>query len=173
MCTIKRFAAILSLVGVMASSAKAEPNLSPELAPLAFMIGEWSGGGKTENGGSAHGISSIQAIVSGGALLRRDHIELSNVDGKPAGSFDQIMLIYAEQGAIHADYLDGTHVIHYVRADIEPNAVSFLSAEQSGKPVFRLIYSKTASATMHITFGMKPPGQSAFATIAEGDAQRK
>ncbi len=94
-------------------------------------------------------------------------------DGKSIGGYDQMMLIYPEAGTLHADFLDGQHVIHYVRVEMIPNqTVTFATAEGTGAPVFHLTYSKTDANTVHIKFEMAPPGQSAFKTIAEGDVQR-
>ncbi len=106
-------------------------------------------------------------------LLRRDHTDLFGPDGKPAGGFDQIMMIYAEGGTLHADYADGQHVIHYVSAVVVPQrSVTFTSAAIPNAPTFRLTYETTDGSTLAVRFAMEPPGQSTFVPIASGTLQR-
>lgn len=111
--------------------------------------------------------------ANGHALLRRDHTDLFDRDGKPAGGFDQIMMIYPENGSIHADYSDGKHVIHYDSATVVAGrSVAFMSTHQQGAPVFKLSYELTQPETLAVTFAMAPPGQSEFKPIASGTARR-
>lgn len=169
-----RIAPIIAILTLNAIAASADsPALSRQLAPLSFILGDWNGSGKIENGGTAKGVSSIHPVLGGAGILRRDRTDLFAADGKSIGGYDQMMLIYPEAGTLHADFLDGQHVIHYVRVEMIPNqTVTFATAEGTGAPVFHLTYSKTDANTVHIKFEMAPPGQSAFKTIAEGDVQR-
>jgi len=156
------------------ASAAGAQSLSPQLAPVGFLVGEWTGTGKSEGGNSDAGTSSIQPAVGGAALIRRDHNDVSDANGKPIESFDQIMLIYPEAGTLHADYLDGSHVIHYASAVVQPNrSVQFTSAAQPGAPVFRLTYTEASPDNLAIKFEMEPPGQSVFRSIAEGTMHRR
>ncbi len=153
----------------------AETALAPPLAPLAFLVGDWAGTGKIEDGGTSRGTSSIHPAVGGGALLRQDHTDLFAADGHATGGFDQIMLIYPEAGSLHADYLDGQHVIHYTAASIDPagESVTFSTAPAPDRPQFRLSYARHPPAVLHIKFEMAPPGAPGFVTVAEGDAERR
>lgn len=102
-------------------------------------------------------------------LLRKDHTDLFAASGKSTGGFDQIMMIYPQAGAIRADYSDGTHVIHYVRADIDPGrSVTFISAMQPDEPTFRLRYELTNPTTLSVSFEMAPPGSATFGPVATG-----
>jgi len=164
--------ALMALLAV--TSAHADPALQPKLAGLGFLVGDWSSGhGQVaDTGGTANGSSKMTVEAGGGVLLRRDHTNLFDRNGKPAGGFNQVMMIYPEAGTLHADYSDGTHIIHYVTAEVQPgHAVTFTSAVQPGAPVFRLAYELTAPDAMIITFGMIPPG-GGFQPIAVGTLRR-
>lgn len=169
--------AILLVAGVAGTSVAQQraTNLAAPLDGLAFLIGDWSAGrGQVaDTGGLSTGRSRVTVEVGGHALLRRDHTDLFDVAGKPMGGFDQIMLIYPEAGEIHADYSDGSHVVHYASATVEPGrAVTFVSAPQPRAPTFRLRYRLTAPATLSIDFAMSPPGSGAFRSIAAGTLTR-
>jgi hypothetical protein len=157
-----------------APSARAQPQLSAELAPLQFMVGHWaSDDGHAEGGRTARGNSSIEPAAGGRALLRRDTTEILDPAGKFVQSFEQIMMIYPENGHVHGDYFDGTHVIHYVDAVVAPpGTVSFVSAAAPDAPAFRLTYTQTGATHIGIRFEMRPPGTSAFHLIAQGTAHR-
>ena len=155
--------------------AMAQPSLKPALQPLAFLVGNWdSGEGKVaETGGTSMGGSIISIESDGSALLRRDHTELFDKAGKPAGGFHQTMLIYADGGALKADYVDGEgHAIHYVSADVAPGkSVTFQSSTGQG-PAFRLSYTLEAPDRLAVVFGMTPPGEGAFRPIATGTLKK-
>jgi hypothetical protein len=155
--------------------ALAQTALKPPLAPLSFLVGNWkSDDGKVaETGGTSKGGSVISAQSDGWALLRQDHTELFDKNGKPAGGFHQTMVIYPDNGAVHGDYVDGEgHAIHYVSAEITAGkSVIFSSAPGQG-PVFRLRYELQAPGVLAVSFGMIPPGQSDFRPIAAGTLRK-
>jgi hypothetical protein len=157
------------LIALLTGGAATAQTLPDSIAGVAFLIGDWTGGGASEGGMTDKGTSSIHLIVGGNALLRKDHNDVTDKDGKLQESFDQYMLIYPEGGTLHADYLDGAHTIHYVRAEIAPGqSVQFESAAAPGAPVFRLTYTKETAETLGIKFEMQPPGGTNFATVASG-----
>jgi hypothetical protein len=89
--------------------------------------------------------------------------------GKPAGGFHQTMLIYPDNGAIRADYVDGEgHAIHYVVSEITAGKSVTFSSPPKEFPVFRLRYELQAPGTLAVSFGMVPPGQTQFRPIADG-----
>ena len=155
--------------------ALAQSALKPPLASLGFLLGNWkSDDGKVpETGGTSKGGSTVSMQSDGWALLRQDHTELFDKDGKPAGGFHQTMVIYPDAGTVHADYVDGEgHAIHYVSAEIAPDkSVTFSSAQGQG-PLFRLHYELQAPGVMAVTFGMIPPGQKDFRPIASGTLRK-
>jgi len=171
-----KFAALSLALAVLLSAraARADPELQPKLAEIGFLVGNWSNGQGhvADTGGASTGGSKVTVEAGGGVLLRRDHTNLFDRDGKPAGGFNQVMMIYPEAGTLHADYSDGAHIIHYVTAEVQPGrSVTFTSAIQPGAPVFRLAYELTAPDALIVTFGMIPPG-GAFQPIAVGTLRR-
>ncbi len=156
-----------------ASSAFAQATLKPELAGLGFMVGQWKSndGRVADTGGTSNGTSTISIEADGTALFRRDHTETFDAKDKSTGSFSQIMTIYSENGAVHADYIDGEgHVIHYTSASVVAGkSVTFDTAPGDG-PAFRLVYELRAPTTLAVSFGMTQSGQ--FHPIASGTLTR-
>ena len=167
---------VAGLMLLLAGPAPAEPALKPALQPLAFLVGNWdSGEGKVaETGGTSRGGSIISVESDGSALLRRDHTELFDKLGKPAGGFHQTMLIYSDGNTLKADYIDGEgHTIHYVSADVVPGkSVTFNGAPGAG-PLFKLTYEMKVPDQLAVTFGMTPPGASEFRPIATGSLKKR
>ena len=142
---------------------------------MDFLLGNWaSGTGRVaDTGGTSKGSSSITPEAGGAVILRRDHVLLFDKTGKPAGGFDSLMTIYQTGAAIHADYFDGTHIIHYVSATVDPGrSVVFDTAAGTGAPSFRLIYKRNQNR-LAVSFAMAPPGQNAFHPIADGTLTRQ
>jgi hypothetical protein len=164
-----RYLAAVAAAACIASSAFAQTTLKPELAGLGFLVGQWkSNDGKVaDTGGTSSGTSAISIEADGAALLRRDRTETFDAKGKSTGGFGQIMTIYSENGAVHADYIDGGgHVIHYTSANVVAGkSVTFDTAPGSG-PAFRLIYERRAPAALAVSFGIVRAGQ--FHAIAVG-----
>ena len=149
--------------------------LKPDMAGLQFLVGDWSSGrGQVaDTGERATGSSTFSVEAGGAVLLRRDQTALTDAKGKPSGVFGQIMMIYPEAGALHADYSDGTHVIHYASAHVTPgHAVIFQTAPTASAPAFRLTYTLKAPTTLEVAFAMAPPGAADFHPIATGDLSR-
>jgi hypothetical protein len=169
------FAAFSVLLAGPTLAAPAK-KLGPELEPLGFLVGNWTAGQGTvaDPGGTAGGRSAFSIEAGGGVLLRRDHTPLKGPDGKRAGGLDQVMLIYPEGGMLKADYSDGSHVIHYVSADVTPGrSVVFRTAAQPGAPSFRLTYEAAPGDRLAVKFEMAAPGATAFQPVAEGEMVRK
>ena len=165
-------APIAVLILALAAPAGAQPALKPALAPLGFLVGDWkSDSGKVaDTGQTSVGTSHITVESDGWSLLRRDRTDLTGPDGKPAGGFSQIMLIYAEAGVVRADYSDGEgHVIHYLQAQVRPGrSVVFMSPSDDRQPAYRLEYDLKSPGTLSVVFGMLPQGSSTLRPIATG-----
>ena len=156
----------------LSASAQA---LQPGLAGMEFLIGRWRSaapGVVADTGGGATGASTFTAEAGGAVILRRDHTELRDAKGAASGGFDQIMMIWPEDGAVHADYADGTHVIHYTHAEVEPGRAVSFSSDAAAGPVFRLSYRLTDPGVLAVNFGMIPPGGAPLRPIATGELRR-
>lgn len=163
---------LLVAVSLLVAPAVSAQTLQPALQPLAFLVGDWTSddGQVQQTGARSKGVSHITVDANGGVLLRRDHTDLVGRDGKPAGGFDQVMMIYPEAGAIAADYSDGQHVIHYRAARIEPGrSVEFAA---TGMPRFRLRYAAVSPDALRVEFGVLPPGGAGETPIARGTLHR-
>jgi len=167
------YSAVFAVAVFCTSSALAQATLKPDLAGLGFMVGQWkSDDGKVaDTGGSSSGTSAISIEADGAALLRRDRTETFDAKGKSAGGFGQIMTIYSENGAVHADYIDGgSHIFHYTSANVVAGkSVTFDTAPGDG-PAFRLVYELRAPTTLAVSFGLVRSGQ--FHAIAIGTLTR-
>jgi hypothetical protein len=166
---------ILLALSVLLSGGALAQSTSPQLAGLSFLIGNWrtGNGNVADTGGTSKGHSTFTLEAGGNVILRKDRTELFSASGKPAGGFDQIMMIYPEGDTIRADYSDGTHVIHYIKAEVVPaHSVTFVSASRPDAPTFRLRYELSDPTTLAVTFEMAPPGSSTFHPVASGTLTR-
>ena len=165
--------ALLACVALVIASAASAQTAS--LDGIRFLVGRWTAGegAVADTGQRSTGTSVITEETGGTSLLRRDHTDLFDATGKPMGGFDQIMLMYPDGGAIHADYFDGQHVIHYTKATVTAGrSVVFDTGTVTGRPAFRLSYDLENAATLRVTFEIAPPGQTTFNPIASGTLKR-
>jgi hypothetical protein len=166
---------ILIALSAMLSGGALAQSVSSQLAGLSFLLGDWrSGSGNVaETGGTSKGRSTFTLEAGGNVILRKDHTDLFTASGKPTGSFDQIMMIYPEGDTIRADYSDGTHVIHYIKADVVAgHSVTLVSDARPNAPTFRLSYELSNPTTLAVKFEMAPPGSATFHPIATGSLTR-
>jgi hypothetical protein len=162
--------ALLLLLAVPLSFAQS-PKPADRWAPLAFLIGEWTGEGSGDPGQGSGGFSFLPD-QDGKILIRKNRADYPATKARPAFSHTDLMIVYKEDAdsKLRAIYFDTEdHVIHYT---VEPSpdgaSVQFLSKN------YRLTYRKTGPATLALKFEISPPNQpEAFKTYIEATAHRK
>ena len=146
-------------------------------APLAFLIGEWTGVG---GGGPGQGTGGFSFLPDqdGKILVRKNHSDYPATKDRPRSSHTDLMIIYREAGeakprAIYFD--DEDHVIHYtVEVLGGGESVQFLSDVSSASPRYRLTYRKTGEGSVAIRFEIAPADKpEAFAVYIEASARRE
>jgi hypothetical protein len=155
-----RLFGIVLVIGALAAAASVYAEVPKELEPLEFLLGEWeaSGGGKP---GEAAGGATFARGLQGRVIIRTSYAEYSASAQAPASRHDDLMVIYAGDGAaIRADYYDNEgHVIRYAVTVAGPGEVSFVSEIASGAPRFRLSYRLDSDGILNGEFAMAPPGK--------------
>lgn len=129
-----------------------------ELQPLSFLVGEWI----TPDPGQA-GAGSGTAVFRRGlqdrVIVRTSYAEYPAAGGKPGSRHDDLMIIYAEDGGVRADYYDNEgHVIRYAVQSPAAGEAVFLSEAGDGEPRFRLSYKLESTGILKGEFSIAPPG---------------
>ncbi len=151
---------IAMVLGVILVAASLYAEVPKQLEPLTFLLGEWeaSGSGKP---GEGTGSSTFARSLQGRVVIRTDYAEYPASSTAPASRHDDLMVIYAGDGAaIRADYYDNEgHVIRYVVTVPALGEASFVSEIMSGAPRFRLNYKLGADGVLKGEFAIAPPGK--------------
>jgi len=119
-------------------------------APLAFLIGEWTGGGSGQPGDAVAGSTRFFMELEGKIMVRKNRAELAARPGEnPGNVHEDLMIVYPKAGgsAFIADYFDNEgHVIHYSLSfpGKQPSVV-FESDSAAAGPRFRLVYATDPS----------------------------
>ena len=161
---------LLLLLAASLGFAQPQSKAGDRWAPLAFLIGEWTGEGGGGPGQGSGGFSFLPD-QDGKILIRKNRADYPASKDRPAFSHTDLMIVYNEPGetklrAIYFDMED--HVIHYaVEPSTDGNSVRFVSDN------FRLTYRKTGSDTLALKFEIAPPGQpGAYTTYIDATAHR-
>jgi len=165
---MRRSPALALGAAMMATPAlAADPPLAAPLAPLAFMVGDWTSSGEGQGAG-AGGVSGIHPELDGRILVRRDHVLV-----KAGGAFDIFMVVYPDRGGLRAEFIDTEgHTIHYAATPGPGPSVTFESPGAAQAPGFRLTYAAVSPDRLHIRFEIAPPG-GAYKPYSEGDVVRR
>ena len=122
-----------------------------ELEPLAFLLGEWPSAG-TGKPGAGKGTAVFARGLQDRIITRTSFAEY------PGSRHDDLMVIYAAQGAVRADYHDSEgHVIRYTVTTPAAGQAVFVSDAVAGAPRFRLSYKLQAADVLKGEFEIAPP----------------
>jgi hypothetical protein len=152
---------VVTLAGCLGwPSPTAAASLPKELAPLAFLLGEWDGGG-SGTPGQGNGGTSFATGLQDRVIVRTNFAVIAATDKTPASRHDDLMIIYVdEQRVVRADYYDNEgHVIRYVvEASADGRAV-FTSDASAAGPRYRLTYEAASGGSVKGAFLLAPPGK--------------
>lgn len=143
--------ALLLALGLAPAAVAADP----PWAGLTWLEGDWTaeGGGGP---GQASGGFSFQPDAGGQVLVRRNFADYPAQGGRPAQRHEDLMVVYADSGALRAVYWDAEgHVIHYAASAPAPGEAVFVSDDAAG-PRYRLSYRRTARG-LDGRFEIAPP----------------
>ena len=163
----------LALLLLACSFAFAQSASKPDdrWAPLAFLVGEWTGEGGGGPGQGSGGFSFLPD-QDGKILIRKNRANYPASKDRPAFSHTDLMIVYKEpaEAKLRAIYFDmEDHVIHYtVEPSADGNSVQFVSEN------FRLTYRKAGPDRLALKFEIAPPGKpGVYATYIDATAHRK
>jgi len=125
------------------------------LSPLRFLVGEWEA---IDRPAGEIGAFTFKVAVQDHVIVRTNEAVYAATAGRPASRHDDLMVIYAERGAIKAEYFDNEgHVIRYAVQPRDRNEVVFVSEPNPGEPRYRLTYTSKTSGTLLGTFEIASP----------------
>jgi hypothetical protein len=161
--------ALLVLSVVVAAEPAVAAGPADALAGLAFLEGDWVA---EPDGQGGSGTFSFARELDGRVIVRRNHAVVPARGGRPGGVHDDLLVLWAESGAVKADYWDNEgHVIRYDVATSPGRAV--LTSAPGPGPRFRLVYAEREPGLVDVSFEIAPPGKpDAFAPYLSGRARK-
>ncbi|MCE5247502.1 MAG: hypothetical protein ABFD84_14810 [Candidatus Polarisedimenticolia bacterium] len=144
------------------------------LAPLDFLIGEWTGGGSGAPGAGVGGTTFAREL-QGRVVVRTNFADYPAGGERAAFRHDDLMVVYVDaDGRLKADYFDDEgHVIRYAVQAREGGGVVFVGEAAPGTPRFRLTYAPDADGVVAGTFEIAPPDKpEAFKTYLSWTMRR-
>jgi hypothetical protein len=169
---ITRRAFLVLAFVVPAAFAHAQPVPADPLAPLRFLVGDWQAINSPpgESGGFSFALS-----VQNHVLTRTNFAVYEATSTRPASRHDDLMVVYADNGTLKADYFDNEgHVIHYDVESRRAREVVFFSAPTAKEPGYRLSYVLMPEGLLKGQFEVSPPGdREAFKTYLTWTARRR
>jgi hypothetical protein len=161
---------VLVAAALLVGSAALAQTTDP-LASLRFLEGNWRA---IDTAPGESGTFAFTFGVQNHVLVRTNEAIYDATATAPAARHDDLMIVYAEKGAIKADYFDNEgHVIRYT-ARVDANRVAFVSDPDPNGPRYRLTYSVANGGVLEGGFEIAPPGASeAFKPYLSWKARRQ
>jgi len=169
-------AALAALLSVLLSTAADAPDGGPPRDPLAAvtpLLGRWVAEADPKAPGVT-GWTTFERGLGDRVVVRKNHASYPAKDGKPASEHDDLMVLFAEDGHLRAEYWDSEgHVIRYEVQSPAPNRLVLLSEARSGAPRFRLTYAWPQPGKLDLTFEIAPPGAAEFRPFISARLRRE
>lgn len=147
---------------LLAATPDAGPGPKDPLGVLAPLLGRWVAEADPRAPGVT-GWTTFSRELGDKVVIRKNHASYPATDGKPASDHDDLMIVFAEDGRLRAEYFDNEgHVIRYEVQSPAPDTLVFLSDPHPGAPRFRLTYAGMTTGKAALTFEIAPPGASEF-----------
>jgi hypothetical protein len=142
-------------VVVLACAASAHAQSPRGLDALGFLVGDWDA---IDSAPGESGAFVFSMAVQGRAIVRTSYAKYDAREGRPASRHDDLMLIFVEDDALKADYVDSEqHVIRYTIEPRGPREAVFLSDARAGAPRYRLTYTLGADGVLAGRFEIASP----------------
>src|SRR5215831_12543167 len=142
--------ALLLLAATAGVRAQSDP-----IAALRFLIGDWQA---IDTAPGETGAFTFKLTVQNHVIVRTNEAIYAATADRPASRHDDLLVIYAENGSLKADYFDNEgHVIRY-SVQSKPQAVVFVSDPSPREPRYRLTYSVGADGVLLGSFELAGPG---------------
>ena len=168
--------ALAALLSVLLSTAADVPDGGPPRDPLAAvtpLLGRWVAEADPKAPGVT-GWTTFERGLGDRVVVRKNHASYPAKDGKPASEHDDLMVLFAEDGHLRAEYWDSEgHVIRYEVQSPAPNRLVLLSEARSGAPRFRLTYAWPQPGKLDLTFEIAPPGAAEFRPFISARLRRE
>lgn len=132
------------------------------LSVVAPLLGRWVAEPDPRAAGVT-GWTTFSRDLGDKIVVRKNHASYPAKEGKPASDHDDLMVIFAEDDRLRAEYFDNEgHVIRYEVQSPTPGTLVFLSEARPGTPRFRLTYTASGPGKIALTFEIAPPGATEF-----------
>ena len=121
------------------------PQPASPLAPLQFLVGTWRA---IDTPAGERGSFTFAFAAQNHVLVRKNEAVYDATPSHPASRHDDVMIVFAENGAIKADDVDSEgHVIRYT-VTVDANRATFVSDKDPKGPRYRLTYTAGADGVL-------------------------
>lgn len=142
--------ALLILSSHEAARAQTDP-----MAPLRFLIGDWQA---IDTAPGEAGSFRFAPAVQDHVIVRTNEARYAATGDRPASRHDDLLVIFADNGALKADYFDSeAHVIRYTVETRGANRAVFVSDPVPREPRYRLTYATATDGVLNGSFEIAAP----------------